>query len=123
MSARALLLAALAAITLAAPAVALAERPARPPEFGAINRLLGASERSLHTRLLWVHVSTRGPYALAYLAGSQEAAIVLRGAGIRWRSLAVISDEGLRCGLVPTPVVADLDLERFNIGPKPCAPS
>lgn len=121
MNARAVLLAVLAAVTLAAPAVALAERPARPAEFAAINRLLSPSASSLHDRLEWVHVSTRGPFALAYLTGPQEAAIVLRGSGARWASLAAISDEGLRCGLVPAAVVADLRLERYNDGPKPCS--
>ncbi len=121
MSARAVLLAVLAAVTLAAPALAVAERPARPAEFAAINRLLSPSASSLHDRLEWVHVSTHGAFALAYLTGPQEAAIVLRGSGSRWASLAAISDEGLRCGLVPPPVVTDLQLERYNDGPKPCS--
>jgi len=120
---RAALIVMLAAATLLAPALALAERPARPSEFQAINRLLNSSERSLRDQLAWVHVSTAGPYALAYLTGPQEAAIVLRGAGMRWRWLAAISDEGLRCGLVPAAVVADLHPERYNIGPKPCSRS
>jgi hypothetical protein len=34
---------------------------------------------------------------------------------------ATISDEGLRCGLVPAKVVADLQLERYNEGPEPCS--
>lgn len=106
-----------------APATALAERPATRTELTAINRLLAPSEETLHVRLDWVKVSTRGPFALAYLTGpGQTSAIVLRGSGRRWRSLGAISDEGLRCGLVPPPVVADLHLEKFNEGPKPCEP-
>lgn len=68
-------------------------------------------------------VSTRGPFALAYLSGKgQISAIVLRDGGRHWRGLATISDEGLRCGLVPPPVVAVLHLERYNEGPHPCEP-
>ncbi|HSZ69780.1 MAG TPA: hypothetical protein VK756_05400 [Solirubrobacteraceae bacterium] len=118
---RFVLAAVLAGLALGCPALALAQRPATPAEFAAIRRLLGPSASSLHDRLEWVHVSTRGPFALAYLTGPQEAAIVLRGAGARWASLAAISDEGLRCGLVPAAVVADLRLERYNDGPKPCS--
>lgn len=113
----------LAVAALAVPAGALAERPATHGEFIAVERLLAASEESLHVRLDWVKVSTRGPFALAYLSGEgQTSAIVLRGSGRHWRSLAAISDEGLRCGLVPPAVVADLHLEKFNEGPKPCGP-
>ena len=108
---------------LTVPAGALAERPATRTEFSAIDHLLAPSEQSLHVRLDWVKVSTRGPFALAYLTGpGQTSAIVLRGAGRRWQSIGAISDEGLRCGLVPPPVVADLHLERYNEGPKPCEP-
>lgn len=83
----------------------------------------GGNEHSLHVHLDWVKVSTHGPFALAYLTGDgQTSAIVLRGHGRRWRSLGAISDEGLRCGLVPPAVVADLRLERYNEGPKPCEP-
>jgi hypothetical protein len=46
MSARAALLAVLAAVALLAPAVAVAERPATPRELAAINRLLGPSASS-----------------------------------------------------------------------------
>ncbi|HTU78526.1 MAG TPA: hypothetical protein VMF09_07185 [Solirubrobacteraceae bacterium] len=85
-------------IALMGPAVALGERPATRTEFAAINRLLAPSEQSLRVRLDWVKVSTRGPFALAYLSGKgQVSAIVLRGSGRRWRSLGAISDEGLRC--------------------------
>lgn len=100
---------------------ASAERPAKPLEFASINRLFAATERSLHVKLSWVRVSTRGPFALAYLAGGQDTATVLRGAGTRWSPVATISDEGLRCGLVPPAVVADLHAERYNEGPKPCS--
>jgi len=111
------------AVALAGPATVLAERPATRAEAAAIDRVLAPSEASLHVRLAWVKVSTRGPFALAYLSGrAQVSAIVLRGSGRRWRSLAAISDEGLRCGLVPPAVVADLHLERYNEGPKPCGP-
>jgi len=110
-------------LAIALPAPACAVRPATPREIAAINRLLGASERTLHTRLAWVHISTVGPFALAYLHGPEQvSAILLRGSGERWRNLAAISDEGLRCGLAPAPVIADLQLQRFNEGPKPCAP-
>lgn len=112
---------ALAVAAVVCPAVALAQRPATRREFVAINRLLDPSVSSLHDRLAWVHVSTRGPFALAYLSGQQEAAIVLRGAGARWTDLGAISDEGLRCNLVPPAVVEDLHLERYNDGPKPCS--
>jgi hypothetical protein len=116
-------LATAAAFALVGPAAALAERPATRTEFAAINRLLAPSEETLHVNLDWVKVSTRGPFALAYLSGKgQISAIVLRGSGRRWRSLGAISDEGLRCGLVPSLVVADLHLEKFNEGPKPCSP-
>jgi hypothetical protein len=122
-SARARVVATLAsalAFALVGPAAALAERPATRSEFAAINRLLAPSEETLHVHLDWVKVSTRGPFALAYLSGKgQVSAIVLRG-GRHWRSLGAISDEGLRCGLVPPPVVADLHLERYNEGPHPC---
>ncbi len=92
-------------------------------ERTAIERLLAPSEETLHVHLDWVRVSTRGPFALAYFTGKgQTSAIVLRGGGRYWRGLATISDEGLRCGLVPPPVVADLHLEKYNEGPKPCEP-
>ena len=92
-------------------------------EFGAIDRLLAPTERTLDVALRWVRVSGRGPFALAYLNGAgQVSAIVLRGTGTHWRSLAAISDEGLRCGLVPPGVVSDLQLERYNEGPHPCGP-
>jgi hypothetical protein len=113
------------ALAGARAAPALAERQATKSEFAAIDHYFRETERSLHDRLAWVHVSTIGPYALAYLSGtgkgdSQEAAIVLEGSGTRWTSIDTISDEGLRCGLVPPSVVADLHLERYNEGPKPC---
>jgi hypothetical protein len=112
----------MAALAIALPALALGERPATRGESAAINRLLRASERTLHTRLAWVHVSTAGPFALAYLHGpGQVSAILLHGSGEHWRSLATISDEGLRCGLAPAAVIADLHLERFNEGPHPCS--
>jgi hypothetical protein len=102
--------------------IAAAERPARPTEFAAINHYFAATERTLHVKLRWVHVSTRGPYALAYLAGKgQISANVMRGAGTHWSGLGAISDEGLRCGLVPLAIVAELNLERYNEGPKPCS--
>ena len=116
-------LSAAAAFALVGPAAALAERPATRTEFAAINRLLAPSEETLHVNLDWVKVSTRGPFALAYLSGKgQISAIVLRGGGRHWRGLATISDEGLRCGLVSPPVVTDLHLERYNEGPHPCEP-
>jgi hypothetical protein len=93
----------------------LAERPATRTEFAAIDRYFAATERSLYVRLDWVRVSTRAPYALAYLSGAEQISVdVLRGAGTSWRNLATISDEGLRCGLVPPSVVAGLHLERYN---------
>jgi len=104
-------------------AVAIAERPANRREFAAIDRYLAPTERSLHMRLDWVKISTRGPFALAYLSGAGSiSANVLRGAGVHWRYFATISDEGLPCGTVPGSVVADLQLERYNAGPKPCSP-
>jgi hypothetical protein len=115
----------LAAATFAVvgPAAALAERPATSAEVTAINRLLASSEETLHVHLDLVKVSTRGPFALAYLKGpGQISTIVLRGSRRQWRSLGAISDEGLRCGLVPPRVVADLHLERYNEGPHPCEP-
>lgn len=114
---------AVGALALVVAASALAERPATRGEFSAIDHLLAPAEESLHVHLDWVNVSTRGPFALAYLTGrEQTSAIVLRGKDQRWRSLAAISDEGLRCGVVPPAVVADLQLEKFNEGPKPCSP-
>jgi hypothetical protein len=101
----------------------LAERPVTRSEFAAINRLLEPSEETLQVHLDWVKASTHGPFALAYLTGrGQTSAIVLRRIGRHWRSLGVIFDEGLRCGLVPPAVVADLHLESFNEGPHPCGP-
>jgi hypothetical protein len=98
------------------------ERPATRAERRTISRLLAATERSLHVHVDWVKVSTRGPFALVYLSGpGQVSAIVLRGSGRQWRGLAVISDEGLRCGLVPPAVVVELHLEKYNEGPKPCS--
>jgi hypothetical protein len=122
--ARARRVALLAATTFAvvAPTAALAERPATRPEFTAINRLFKRTEETLHVRLDWVNVSTRGPFALAYLRGGQSSAALLRGSGTQWTDLATISDEGLRCGLAPASVIADLRLERFNEGPRPCGP-
>jgi hypothetical protein len=114
------LVACLAVLALPA-ATALAERPATAAEFAAIDRSFTATERTLHVRLEWVQVSTRGPFALAYLRGGQDSAVVLRGSGTHWRGLATISDEGLRCGLVPPAVIADLHLERWNEGPHPCS--
>jgi hypothetical protein len=78
------------------------------------------TERTLHVELEWVEVSTQGPFALAYLQGGQDTATLLRGAGTRWRGIATISDEGLRCGLVPPRIIAGLHLERYNEGPHPC---
>ena len=100
----------------------LAERPATRSEFTAIDHYFRETKRTLHDRLAWVHVSTRGPFALAYLTGGQDTATVLRGSGSRWTALATISDEGLRCGLVPPRVVAELQLKRYNEGPHPCEP-
>ncbi len=101
---------------------ALDKRAATPTEFAAIDRYFAGSESSLHVRLDWVRVSTRAPYALAYLAGPEQVSVnVLRGAGRSWRNLATISDEGLRCGLVPPSVVSGLEMERWNEGPKPCS--
>jgi hypothetical protein len=101
---------------------ALDKRPATPTEFAAIDRYFAGSESSLHVRLDWVRVSTRAPYALAYLSGPEQVSVnVLRGAGAAWRNLATISDEGLRCGLVPPAVVSGLEMEQYNEGPKPCS--
>lgn len=100
---------------------ALDKRPATPTEFAAIDRYFSATERTLQVKLAWVNVSTVGPYALAYLRGGQTTVAVLRGAGAAWRNLATISDEGLRCGLVPPAVVSGLEMERWNEGPKPCS--
>jgi hypothetical protein len=101
---------------------ALDKRRATPTEFAAIDRYFSGTERSLHVHLDWVRVSTRGPYALAYLSGPGQISVnVLRGAGTAWRNLATISDEGLRCGLVPAGIVSGLEMERYNEGPKPCS--
>jgi hypothetical protein len=100
---------------------ALERRPATPTEFVAIDRYFSATERTLHVKLAWVNVSTVGPYALAYLRGGQTTVAVLRGSGAHWISLATISDEGLRCGLVPPAIVSGLEMERYNEGPKPCS--
>jgi hypothetical protein len=100
---------------------ALDKRPATFTEFAAIDRYFAGTESSLRVRLDWVRVSTRAPYAVAYLSGPGQVSVdVLRGAGTHWRNLATISDEGLRCGLVPPAVVSGLELERWNEGPKPC---
>lgn len=107
------------AALMLAPA-ASAERPAGARERAAINRYFASTERSLHDTLAWVHISTVGPFALAYLRGGQEAAILMRGTGTHWRSLDAVSDEGLHCGLAPPRVIADLNVEAFNDGPKPC---
>jgi hypothetical protein len=102
---------------------ALDKRPATPTEFAAIDRYFAGTESSLHVRLDWVRVSTHAPYALAYLSGPEQVSVnVLRGAGNAWRNLATISDEGLRCGLVPPAIVSGLEMERWNEGPKPCEP-
>ena len=64
----------------------LAERPAPRTKFAAIDRYFAATERSLYVRLDWVRVSTRAPYALAYLSGAEQISVnVLRGAGTSWR--------------------------------------
>ncbi|HSZ69268.1 MAG TPA: hypothetical protein VK756_02790 [Solirubrobacteraceae bacterium] len=110
----------LCAATLALAAPAAAERTATRAEFAAINHYFVRTERTLQDRLAWVKVSTRGPFALADLSGPQVAAVVLRGSGHRWRAIDTISDEGLKCGLVPHAVIADLHLERYNDGPRPC---
>jgi hypothetical protein len=118
------LMAALVLLVGALPSGAAAERPATPSEFAAINRLLAPSARTLNVKLAWVKVSTRGPFALAYMNGpGQVGATLLRGSGQHWTYLATISDEGLRCGLAPPAVIADLHAERFNEGPKPCSKS
>jgi hypothetical protein len=104
--------------------VASAERAASASEWTAIDHLLRPSEQSLHEHLVSVKVSTKGPFALAHLVESGEGSQgwdVLKGSGTHWRDIATISDEGLRCGLVPPPVVSDLHLERYNEGPKPCS--
>lgn len=62
------------------------------------------------------NVSARGPFALAYPTGPQEAAILLRCTGTRWTSLGAISDEGSPAASV----IAYLQLEKYNDGPKPC---
>jgi hypothetical protein len=117
------LLSPVAVLSLTVPAAAIAERSATRGELAAINGLLAPTEETLGVRLDWVKVSTRGPFALAYLSGrGQISAIVLHREGSQWRSLSTISDEGLRCGLVPPAVVADLHLERYNEGPHPCGP-
>jgi hypothetical protein len=93
---------------------------ATPTEFAAINRYLGPGARTLDDKLAWVHVSTRGPFALAYLSGGQEAAVALKGSGSHWRALATITDERLPCGLVPLAVEAELGMERYLPGHRPC---
>lgn len=102
--------------------VASAERAAKASEWTAINQLLRPSEQSLHEQLVSVKVSTKGPFALAHLAGGgSQGWAVLKGSGSHWRDIDTISDEGLHCGLVPPAVVSDLHLERYNEGPKPCS--
>jgi hypothetical protein len=102
--------------------VASAERAAKASEWTAINQTLRPSEQSLHEQLVSVKVSTKGPFALAHLVGSgSQGWAVLKGSGTHWRNIDTISDEGLRCGLVPPAVVSDLHMERYNEGPKPCA--
>jgi hypothetical protein len=117
---------ALSVVSLAgvSAAVASAERAANASEWTAINQLLRPSEQSLHEQLVSVKVSTKGPFALAHLVGNGNGSqgwAVLKGSGTHWRNIDTISDEGLRCGLVPPTVVSDLHLERYNEGPKPCS--
>lgn len=104
------------------PASAAAERSATPREWRAIDSYFAQTERSLKDTLAWVHVSTRGPFAFAYLRGGQTAAVLLTGSGTRWRAIDTVSDEGLRCGVAPRQVIAELQLERYNDGPRPCEP-
>jgi hypothetical protein len=101
---------------------ASAERAATASEWKAINKDLKKSEQSLHQKLVSVKVSTKGPFALAHLVGNGSLSwTVLKGSRAHWRNIDTISDEGLFCGLVPPSVVADLHLERYNEGPKPCS--
>jgi hypothetical protein len=96
-------------------------RPATSTEFKAIRELLARGARSLHEQLDWVRVARGWPYALAYLSGADQVSVdLLKRADGRWKDLATISDEGLRCSLIPDAAVRALKLERFNAGPKPC---
>jgi hypothetical protein len=119
LSAIALSVLALAGVSAVA---ASAERAARASERAAIDKTLRPSEQSLHEKLVFVKVSTKGPFALAHLMGTGgQGWVVLKGSKAHWRDIDTISDQGLLCGLVPPAVVSDLHLERYNEGPKPCA--
>jgi hypothetical protein len=99
---------------------AAADHTASNATFREIDRYLTPSARTLDDHLRSVEVSSKGPYALAHEVGGQGYYLVLKRKRSGWRAVVTISDQGLRCGLVPKPVISDLHLERYNIGPKPC---
>jgi hypothetical protein len=109
-----------AGVSLALPVAAGAEHPAGKVVFKEIDEYLSPSAATLEDHLAWVRLSDAGPYALVREAGGQNYYAVLRKRHGHWRVLATISDEGLRCGLVPRAVVRDLHLRRFAGGWIPC---
>ncbi len=100
---------------------ASAERPPSKSERAKIEQLEAPELRGIGDHITKIEVSTKGPYALVLSAGGQPSADVVKRTGSRWHYVATISDEGLACS-VPAAVVADLHLERYNEGPRPCTP-
>ena len=114
------ILAVLAGLSLALPVAAGAEHPAGKVVFKEIDEYLSPSASTLDDHLAWAKLSDAGPYALVHEAGGQDYYAVLRRRHGHWRVLATISDEGLRCGLVPRAVIRDLHLLRYKDGASHC---
>lgn len=109
-----------ASLALALPVAAGAEHLAGKAVFKEIEEYLGPSAATLEDHLASVELSDAGPYALVHEAGGQGYYAVLRRSHSHWRDLATISDEGLRCGLVPRGVIRDLHLLRYADGRSDC---
>jgi len=77
-------------------------------------------------RVVFVRVSTKGPYALVGVAARrgfvhiyQGNTVLLRGHGRRWRIVSTISGEGVPC-TVPPAVREDLQLAKYSANGSVC---
>ena len=103
----------------ALPAAASAHRRPTRAERRQITGVLGNPNCVVVIKS--IEISTAGPYVLVHdTYCGQETWDTLKRLRRRRLDKPPISGQGLRCW-VPTSVVRDLRLERYNGGPHPCA--